>query len=120
RLGGARAARGRRPRARTNRPRAHAGDRRALRRRPGRPLHAGRGSRRGTGHGRGRLRAVPPPARLHPAHPARPNRDEARPSPHGRREEGRSPLLVATQRRLIVRFPRSIATTWAITFFWGT
>ena len=69
------------------------GDRRALRRRPRRPVHAGRGPRRGAGHRRGRLRAVSPSARLHPAHSPWPDRDETRPGPHGRRAEGRSALL---------------------------
>ena len=41
---------------------------------PGRPLDARRRARRGAGHDRGRLRAVPAPARLHPAHAARPHR----------------------------------------------
>ena len=42
------------------------------------PLDAGRRARRGDGHDRGRLRAVPAPARLHPAHAARPRRHRAR------------------------------------------
>ena len=81
------------PRPRAHRPRAPAGDRRALRRRPGRPVDAGRRPRRGAGHGRGRLRAVPAPARLHPAHAARPDRDEAGPGPRRRRAKAEEALF---------------------------
>ncbi len=66
------AARGRRRRARADRPRAPPRDRRALRRRPRRPLDARGRARRGARHDRRRLRAVPAPARLPPAHAARP------------------------------------------------
>ena len=76
---GARAARGRRGGARTARPRAPANDRREVRRRPGRPQHARGGARRGAGHDRVRLRAVPPAARLPPADAARPHDHRARP-----------------------------------------
>src|SRR5204863_287449 len=61
---GARAARGRRARARADGPRAAARDRGEVRRRPCWPLDAGGRPRRGAGHDRGCLRAVPAPARL--------------------------------------------------------
>ena len=54
------------------------GDLRPLRRRPGRPLDARGRGRRGGRHDRGRLRALPAPARLPQAHAARPLRDRAR------------------------------------------
>ena len=41
-------------------------------------------ARRGARHDRGRLRAVNAPARLHPAHAARPHDHEARPGAHRR------------------------------------
>jgi MoxR-like ATPase len=85
RAGGARAARGRRRGSRADRPGAAAHHRRQVRRRPGRAVDAGRLARRGAGHDRGRLRAVPAPARLHPAHPAWAHDHEARPSPRRRR-----------------------------------
>ena len=47
---------------------------RKFERRAGRPLDARRRARRGAGHDRGRLRALPAPARLHPADAARPDR----------------------------------------------
>ena len=78
RRGGAHAARGRRRRPRALRPRAAALRRRTVRRRPGRPVDARRRARRGVGDDRGRLRAVPAPARLPAAHPAR--QDRHRPS----------------------------------------
>ncbi len=81
---GAGAPRGRRMRSGANRPRPFARDRRAVRRRAGRPIDAGRGPRRGAGHGRGRLRAVPAPAGIHPANPARPDRDRGRSRAPGR------------------------------------
>ena len=56
-----------------------------VRRRAGRALDAGRVARRGAGHDRGRLRAVPAPARVHPAHAARPDRHRARSRARGRR-----------------------------------
>ena len=49
-----------------------------VRRRPGRALDPRRGGRRGAGHDRGRLRAVPAPAGPHDAHAARPRRDRGR------------------------------------------
>ena len=75
---GARAARGGRARPRPRGARAAALDRREVRRRPGRPVDARRVPRRGAGHDRGRLRAVPAAARLHPAHAARAHDHEAR------------------------------------------
>src|SRR5262249_13719198 len=72
-------ARGGRGRARAARPRAPALDRREVRRRSCRAEYALRGARRGAGHDRVRVRAVPPPARLHPANAARP--DDHRPGP---------------------------------------
>ena len=53
-------------------------------------IDAGRRARRGAGHDRGRLRAVPAPARVHPAHAARPDRHRARPGAR-RRGAGRPP-----------------------------
>ena len=52
-------------------------------------------ARRGAGHDRGRLRAVPAPARLHPAHAARPHDHEARPRAHrrARRADARAAVL---------------------------
>ena len=76
---GARAARGRRGRARAHRPRAPRRDRAQVRRRPGRALDARGLARRGAGHDRGRLRAVPAPARLPPADAARTRHHRARP-----------------------------------------
>ncbi len=55
---------------------------REVRGRAGRPLDAGRRPRRGARHDRGRLRALPSPARLLAAHPPRPDRHEARPRAH--------------------------------------
>ena len=49
-----------------------------VRRRPGRPLDARRRRRRGAGHDRGRLRALPAAAGPDQAHPARPGRHRAR------------------------------------------
>ena len=69
-----------------------------VRRRPGRAVDAGGRARRGAGHDRGRLRALPAPARVHPAHAARPDRHRARPRARGRRRcrpahgRGRAPL----------------------------
>ena len=66
---------------------------RALRRRPRRPLDA-RGRRAGgVRHDRGRLRALPAPARLPPAHPARPLRHAARVPPPRARPCPRPPAL---------------------------
>ena len=79
RRGGARAARGRRGGARALRPRPAARGGREVRRRARRPLDARGRARRGGRDDRGRLRAVPAPARLPPAHAARPDRDRARP-----------------------------------------
>ena len=78
----ARPAGGRPPGPRPARPRAAARDLRAVRRRPRRPLHARRRGRRGAGHDRGRLRALPAPARASPAHAARPRGDAPRASAH--------------------------------------
>ena len=50
-------------------------DLREVRRRPGRPVDARGRGRRGAGHDRGRLRALPAPARADRAHPARPGGD---------------------------------------------
>ena len=52
-----------------------------VRRRPGRALHARRGRPGGVRHDRGRLRALPAPARVPPAHPARALRHPARVPP---------------------------------------
>ena len=65
-----------------HRPRAAARDRVQVRRRPGRALDARRHARRGARHDRGRLRALPAPARLPPAHPPRARDHEARPRAH--------------------------------------
>ena len=78
------AARDRRAGPRPRGARAPAHDRGEVRRRPGRPLDARRVARRGAGDDRGRLRAVSPAARLHPAHAARPHDHEARPRAHRR------------------------------------
>ena len=66
-----------------------------VRRRPGRPLDARGRARRGAGHDRGRLRAVPAPARLHPAHAARPGDHAPRPRARRRDRAGRrrAPVL---------------------------
>ena len=76
--GGARAARGRRPGARAHRPRAARGRGPEVRGRAGRALDARGLARRGARHDRGRLRAVPAPARLPPADAARPRDHRAR------------------------------------------
>src|SRR5207247_5078905 len=69
-------------------------DLRALRRRPGRALHAGDRRPGGAGHGRGRLRALPAAARLHAAHAARPLRHAARLPPPRPRAAGRGGCAV--------------------------
>src|SRR6202011_4147314 len=67
-----------------------------VRGRPGRPVDARRRPRRGAGHDRGRLRAVPAAARLHPADATRPDRDEARARARGRSgRSGQRPALLA-------------------------
>ena len=66
-------------------------DLREVRRRPGRAVHAERGGGGGVRHDRGRLRALPAPAGLPDAHPARPRGDRRRvrpPRPGG--AQGRS------------------------------
>ena len=65
--------------ARAHRPRAPRGDRAEVRRRPGRALDARRLARRGAGHDRGRLRALPAAARLPAADAARARHHGARP-----------------------------------------
>ena len=62
------------------RPRAAAERLHVLRRRPRRALDARRRGRRGGGHDRGRLRAVPAPARLPAAHAAGPLRHRRAPT----------------------------------------
>ena len=74
---GARPARGRPRGPRPARPRDPARDLREVRRRPGRAVDARGRRRRGAGHDRGRLRAVPAPARPDRAHPARARGDQA-------------------------------------------
>ncbi len=74
-------ARGRRCGARAVRPRAASVRHREVRRRPRRPVDAGRRARRGAGDDRGRLRAVLAPARLPPADAAWPNRHRSRARP---------------------------------------
>ncbi len=71
----ARPAAGRRRGPRPARPRAAACGLRDVRRRPRRTLDARRRGGGGAGHDRGRLRAVPAPARAARAHAARPRRD---------------------------------------------
>ena len=66
-----------------------------VRRWPGRAVDARRRARRGARHDRGRLRAVPAPARLHPAHAARPDRHGARPRPRRRGGRAREPARSA-------------------------
>ena len=56
------------------------GDLHEVRRRPGRALDARGRGRRGAGHDRGRLRALPAPARLPQAHAARPRAPPRAPS----------------------------------------
>ncbi len=90
---GARAARGRRGGPRAHRPRAARRDRAQVRRRAGRPLDARGRARRGARHDRGRLRAVPAPARLHPAHAARPRDHGARARARRRRRRLRGPIV---------------------------
>ena len=70
-------------------------DRRQVRRRAGRPLHARGRARRGARHDRGRLRAVPAPARVHPADAARADRHRrsAASTSARRPAAGRAPLL---------------------------
>ena len=68
RLGRTRDARGRPRRARPPRPPAAPADGLQVRRRPRRPLDARRRDRGGGRHGRGRLRALPPPAGIGEAH----------------------------------------------------
>ena len=84
---GAPSARDRRARARPRGARAAALDRREVRRRPRRALDARRVARRGAGDDRRRLRAVSAPARLHPAHAARPHDQRS----SGARTSARSP-----------------------------
>ena len=57
------------------------------------PLDARGVARRGAGHDRGRLRAVPAPARLHPAHAARAHDHEARPRARRRGAPQRAKLF---------------------------
>ena len=64
-------------------------DREEVRRRARRPLHARRRARRGAGHDRGRLRAVPAPARADPAHAERAHGHEARQGLRRRHRRGR-------------------------------
>ncbi len=87
---GARDARGRRARAGPPRPRDPARDLREVRRRAGRPVDAGGRGRRGAGHDRGRVRALPAaggPDQAHPAGARPPRRPPSRTSasrrPHG-------------------------------------
>ena len=71
-----------------------------VRRRPRRPLDARRRARRGARHDRGRLRALPAPARLPPADAARPDRHGARARARRRgTSPARQPLLSATALR---------------------
>ena len=67
--------------------------RRPVRRRPRRPLDARGRAGRGGRHDRGRLRAVPAPARLPAAHAARPDRDRARSATTSARSPRRRPLF---------------------------
>ena len=71
------AVRRRRARARQGRPRHPRRPVPAVRRRPGRPVHAGHQRRRADRDGRGRVRAVPHPAGAARAHAARPRRAPA-------------------------------------------
>ena len=71
---GARAPRGRRARLRRARPADPLDDHREVRRRSRRDRLDRRFARRGPRHSRGPLRALPPPGRFSPAHPARPGR----------------------------------------------
>ena len=59
-----------------------------VRRRAGRAVDAGGLARRGARHDRGRLRAVPAPAGVHPAHAPRPHRHRPRDRPRRRRPGG--------------------------------
>ena len=70
-----------------------------VRRRPGRPLDARGRARRGAGHDRGRLRAVPAPARLPPAHAARADRHRARAARTSARRADDAPVPEASGRR---------------------
>src|SRR5439155_17915007 len=58
-------------------------------------LDARRVARRGAGDDRGRVRAVSAPARLHPAHAARPHDHEARPRPRRRAPRRRGEALLS-------------------------
>ena len=94
---GARPARGRRGRSRSPRPGHPAQHLREVRRRARRPVHAVCRRRRGVGHDRGRLRALPAPAGLSDAHSARPRRHRRRLRPPGPRSAARrhaAPLLI--------------------------
>ncbi len=77
-------------------------------RRPGRPLDPRRRRRRGAGHDRGRLRALPPPAGADQAHAARPGAHRARlrapraPVPDGARA---SVLRLRVSGRPLARLP---------------
>src|SRR5262249_7586308 len=84
-----------------HRPRAAARGGREVRRRPGRALDAGGRARRGAGHDRGRLRAVPAPARLPAAHASRPDRDEARSTARRRPCRRRRAVLTVLLGRLL-------------------
>ncbi len=95
------------PGPRPPRPRDPAHDLREVRRRAGGPVHPGRGGRRGAGHRRGRLRALPAPAGPDHAHAAR-----ARGHPGGLRAPGaRAPPAAAES--LFRTAPRSDAAPLA-------
>ena len=94
---GAGDARGRRRRPRPQRPRPARHRRDQVRRRPGRPLDPGGRDRRGAGHDRGRVRALPAPAGPAEADPAGAGPHPAglrSPRPAGARGRG-EPLLAA-------------------------
>src|SRR5581483_2483687 len=103
------------------RPRPARGDRAQVRGRAGRPVDAGRRPRRGAGHGRGRVRALPPAARVPPADAARADRHRPRTRPRRGRTGGAGRLPLLTWCRTsggVPRFVVALAAGWS-GWFWA-